>query len=115
MFLDCFRDLLNCSAEFFIEVDTKNATTGQVTKTWSSVQTADVGFWVDNSNETNVNDKFVDQATGTIVADPNNLITFTPTTKHKAVIGGVDYFIIGVDNVAHQDEVYLLKYRKENV
>lgn len=112
-FLDSFRDLLNKSALFEIEASIKDPVTGEITKGWTTEQTVSAGFWTDKSIETDINDKFKDDAIGKIVVDPAEL-TFTPTIKHRATIDSVVYFIEGVDNIADQDEVYLLTYRKEN-
>lgn len=110
-FLDDFRDLLNYSATFQVESTTKNSD-GVPVKSWATDQVVSAGFWTDNSQQTNINEKFVDQKLGTIVVDPNEL-TFTPTTKHRCEIDGEYYYIEGVDNSVFQGEVYFLKYRKE--
>ena len=112
MFLDSFRDLLTYECEFQVEQNVKNAR-GEPVKSWVKVQDSLVGIWASNSNETNLNDKFINQFVGMIVADPNEL-TFIPTNKHRAIIDSVIYYIEGPDDIAFQNEVYLLKYRREN-
>lgn len=110
-FLDDFRDLLDKSGTFEIESTIKNSE-GVPTKSWTTEQVVSCGFWTDNSQETNINDKFVDQNIGQIIVDPYDL-TFVPTTKHRCSINNTLYYIEGVDDSVNQGEVYFLKYRRE--
>lgn len=74
--------------------------------------TVSVGFWTSNSQETNVNDKFVNQKIGEMVVNKSEL-TFTIDTESFAVINGENYYIEGTDNIGLQGEVLLLTWRKE--
>lgn len=116
-FVDFFEDVTIdwlVSATFYKEVpgavDPITRIPGVDTKTL--LGTVNVGFWVDRSQETNINDKFVNDKTGKIVVNKSDL-TFTIDKTSVAVIDSEDYYIEGTDNIGFQNEILLLKYRKE--
>lgn len=111
--LDYFSDWMVTAT--FKEPTTTTNDEGQPSDSWSTVTDGsdiDVALWTDSSRETNVNDRFVDQTTGTALVDPGD-ISFTPDTRMRMEIDGVDYYIEGVDNVAEFGEMIVLKWRRE--
>lgn len=114
MILDHFTDWQKKTADFKKLVNTTNDA-GQPIEEWQTVSGGsgiDVNFWTDASRETNQNDRFVDQATGTALVDPAK-ISFAPDTTMKMVIDSKDYYIEGVDDVAALGDVYILTWRRE--
>ncbi len=112
--LDYFADWMKDTATFE-ELSTTTNSAGQPIESWSAVTDGaniDVALWTDSSRETNVNDRFVDQATGTALIDPGD-IPFTPDTTMRMDIDGVYYYVEGVDNVAGFNEMFVLKWRRE--
>lgn len=69
-----------------------------------------VNYWTDVSRETNVNDKFVDQATGSVLLPPKIAVDTTMWFE----IGGVKHYVVGVDNVAGMGEFTHVSWRREN-
>lgn len=99
----------------FEELSTTTNSAGQPVDTWSVISGAEsvpVNFWTDSSRKTDVNDRFVDQATGTVLVDPAD-IDFEPDTTMRMEIDSKYYYIVGVDDVAGFDEVYVLNWRRE--
>ena len=111
-FIDAFDCWITNKGDFHSK-DVDSTSEGTVT-TWPLTQASvDFGFYVEKSIQTNVNEKFIDNKTGTLVCRFRDL-TFTPKIDHKLIYNSEDYFIIGTDNVGLQNEVWLLKFRKEN-
>lgn len=108
-FMEFFEDWEIKTVSFYKEVETLDSN-GQTVKTPSLVGTSDCGTWVDTSIETNVNDKFVNSEVGRFALD---YPSFTIDTNTYALISSVKYYIIGVDNIASQNDVLLLTYRKD--
>jgi len=83
---------------------------GRQTETESTVESdVDVNFWTGSSQETNVNDKFVNQATGQAILPPD----ITVTTKMWMEDSEGKYYITGVDDVAEFGELTLVSWRRE--
>lgn len=110
-FLDCFAEEMNKTGSLQLEVTNKGAT-GQTSITWDVVETVTFGFWTDNSIQSNNNDKFVNDKTGTIILDPAK-VSILPGIKYKIVYNSEDYFITGNDDIAFMGEVYALNFKKE--
>ena len=112
--LTYFDNWRNATVTFEQFVSTTNAA-GQPIESWETVtgdENIKVNFWTDASRETNVNDRFVDQVTGTVLIKPNN-ITFKPDTTMRFSVDGVYYYVEGFDDVAGFGEVYVLSWRRE--
>lgn len=112
--LEYFEEWTTKTGTFEQYVSTTNAA-GQPIETWEAVtggEDVEVNFWTDSSRETNVNDRFVDQATGTLLVDPAQ-ISFKPDTTMRFNVAGKVYYIEGVDDVAAMGDVYVLKWRRE--
>ena len=112
--LTYFDNWRNATVTFEQFVSTTNAA-GQPIESWETVSGGEnikVNFWTDASRETNVNDRFVDQATGTVLIKPNN-ITFKPDTTMRFSVEGVYYYVEGFDDVAAFGDVYILSWRRE--
>lgn len=93
------------------ELTTTVNSSGQVVEGETTIASGlKVNYWTDNSQETNVNDKFVDQATGSMLVKNS---AFTPNTKQWAEIDGKVHYITGVDDVGGLGEFYVLKWRRE--
>lgn len=106
--LDYFDDIQNKTGTAYI----KNVTTdlqGRPVETYAVVQSnLKYGYQVDSSRQTNINDQFQNQETGTIFVKYEDL-EFVPSVDHKID----DMFIEGVDNVGGQDDFFELLYRRE--
>ena len=74
------------------------------------IATTEINYWTDNSNESNVNDKFVDQAVGRGILPPGIIVNTTMLME----IDGVDHYITGVDDVAGLGEITVVKWRRSN-
>lgn len=108
--------------EAFADWQTKTATIKSKTTTVDSAgvpqeteavvkASVKVNYWTNVSRETNVNDKFVDQATGTVLLPPS----ITVDTTMWMEIDGVKHYIIGVDPVAGMGEFTVVAWRRANV
>lgn len=106
--LDYFDDWQVYTGTAYQKQETRDSQ-GRITTSYTEVE-AEVLYaaWVDNSQQTNTDDQFLNQEVGRILIDPAD-ISFTPTVDHKID----DLFIEGVDNVAGFGEAYVLKYRRE--
>jgi len=87
-----------------------NPNTGIPEETEATVATVDINYWTDNSNESNVNDKFVNQAVGRAILPPGIIVKTTMLME----IDGVDHYITGVDDVAGLGEITVVKWRRSN-
>ena len=74
------------------------------------IATTEINYWTDNSNESNVNDKFVNQAVGRAILPPGIIVKTTMLME----IDGVDHYITGVDDVAGLGEITVVKWRRSN-
>lgn len=111
--IDYFNDWAKKTGTFQETTITTNAA-GQPVISWSAVTSGsnlDVQFWTDTSNETDVNDRFVDQKKGKMLLKHGII---TPTTKMRFYDGTNYYYIIGVDNVADFDEFYVISWRLDH-
>jgi hypothetical protein len=124
--MEYFTDWMPSSATLHRSVTTKNAA-GQTVTTIQNIDGIHTfGKWVDRSIQTNQNDKFVNSETGklaidyqkfyitTVVGQTSTTVEVIPAINWYALIGGVKYFIDGIDNVGSLNEVYLFEYHKEN-
>jgi len=68
-----------------------------------------VNYWTDVSAESNINDRFVDQATGSILLPSQ----YTVDTSMWFEADGVKHFITGVNNVAAMDRIVVVSWRRE--
>lgn len=68
-----------------------------------------VNYWTDVTRETNQNDRFVDQALGTILLDPGVSVS----TAMWFELDGVKHYITGVDDVAGMGEFTVVSWRRE--
>jgi hypothetical protein len=67
-----------------------------------------VNYWTDVSRETSTNDKFVDQAIGTILVPTS----YTLDTTMWFETDGEKHYITGVDNVAALDKILVVSWRR---
>lgn len=114
--IEYFRDWTKRTGSFYQKTVTTDPV-GRDVITWPLVSGGDnitVNFWTDNSLETLTSDKFVNQKTGRLLLDPAE-ITFTPDTTMKFTSEGIDYFIVGNDDVADFDEVLVLKWARDYI
>lgn len=112
--LEYFSDWQNVTGTFEQYVSTTNAA-GQPIESWVTVtggENVKVNFWTDSSRETNVNDRFVDQATGTFLINPAD-ISFAPDTTMRFNVNGTIYYVEGFDDTADFGQVYVLTWRRE--
>ncbi|MDA3939819.1 MAG: hypothetical protein PF693_10980 [Spirochaetia bacterium] len=108
--LEFFTDWQKKTANIKELITTKNDA-GQTVESETVIASGiTINWWIDNSNETNINDKFVDQVKGSALISPE----YTLNTKQWMEIDSVKYYIIGVDDVAGFGEVTLVKWRREN-
>lgn len=108
--IEYFKDWAKKTADFK-ELSTTVNSSGQVVESETEIATGlKVNYWTDNSNETNVNDKFVDQATGSILVKYS---AFTPNTQMWAEIDGKKHYITGVNDIGGLGEFWLLTWRRE--
>ncbi len=108
-FLDYFTDWAKKTATIK-ELTTSLNASGQVIESETTiVEDLVINWWTDVSNETNVNDKFVDQATGRALIPPE----YSMNTKMWMEIDSEKYYIIGVDNVAGFGEFTTVDWRRE--
>lgn len=111
-FLNYFDDWKTTTITVEEQTTTQNAA-GVPETEWSSVaEDIEVQFWTESTQETNVNDKFVDQRTGYFLLNPKS-IDFTPDNTMRFKIGSEIYYISGVDNIAHFNDVITVAWRKE--
>lgn len=112
-FINDFKDWFTDSCNFELEQNAQNPTTGEITKTWATVQ-SNVSFaiYTTNSVQTNVNDKFVNQKILECVFDIEDL-SITPTISHRILYNSEYYYIEGTDDIQEQGEVLILTLRKE--
>ena len=114
LMIEYFDDWAKVTGIFQENTVTTNSA-GQVVESWADKGSSlTVQFWTDSSNETNVNDRFVDQKTGRFLVTYSD-IDFTPTTQMRFKVSTTYYYITGVDNVANMDEFYVINWRLQNV
>jgi len=100
----------------FYELSTTN-TGGQTTDVWTKVSTCKVWIYTTSSIQLDKANQFVNQEVGNILYIPSEMLnesgkTFDITKPLKAIIGSIDYFIEGKDNISRFDEMEVLLYRK---
>ena len=114
-------------ATFTRTVTSKN-TAGQTVKTDQAISDGKifgVGKWADRSFQSNKNDKFFGENVGRLVipyqgfsvsvtvGTVTTISSVIPDNTWIATVDGVRYFVEAVDNVADQNEIYVLTVRKE--
>lgn len=114
-------------ATFTRTVTSKNAA-GQTVKTNQTISDGkafNVGKWADRSFQSNKNDKFFGENVGRFVipyqgftvsvtvGTVTTVSSVVPDNTWIATVDGVRYFVEAVDNVADQNEIYVLTVRKE--
>lgn len=123
--MEYLTDWMPTSATLHRTVTSKNAA-GQTVITINNIDGIHTfGKWVDRSIQTNQNDKFVNSEIGklaidyqkfyitTVVGQTSTTVEVIPAINWYATIGGVKYFIDGIDNIGSLNEVYLFEYHKE--
>ena len=68
-----------------------------------------VNFWTDQSVESNVNDKFVDQATGRVILPHAVAVDTTMWLE----IDGEKHYVTGVDDVGGFGDVLVVSWRRQ--
>lgn len=108
-FRDEFKDWQNLTGDFQVSQSTVNSS-GQPVENWVTIHSSvSVNFWTDQSRETSINDKFVDQATGSMVVDP----TLGIDTTYRFLVGADEYYITGKDDIGEFEETRLLSWRRQ--
>jgi len=123
--MEYFTEWMPTSATLHRTIRTKNAA-GQTVNTIQNLDGVhNFGKWVNQSIQTNQNDKFVNMETGKLAIDYKKfyitvVVGQTSTTSEVipdvtwyAMIGGVKHFIDGIDNIGSLNEVYLFEYHKD--
>src|SRR6056297_3460362 len=106
MILDYFDEWKTLTGTFEQKESTTNSA-GVPIESWETVtggEDIEVNYWTDSSRETNVNDRFVDQATGTFLVKPEK-ISFKPDNTMRFNVDGTYYYVEGFDDVVGFGEV----------
>lgn len=89
-----------------VQEKTVTYTNGQSETTYASKFTAEALFWKGAMRESNINDQIREQTDATVVYDYDS--TKVPVNTDRVVINSKTYEVIGVDNIAEQNEVMMV-------
>lgn len=117
--LEYFSDWMPVEAKLYKVVSTKNSI-GQTVLTKTAIDGVyKFAKWVTASQQTDLNDKFVNNEIGKLAIAYRKFYIGTveqvPDITWYAVIGGVKYFIDGIDNIGSMNETYVFAYHKDRI
>lgn len=110
--LEYFEDWQKKTVTFQGPVTTVDSSGIPVTTFGNLQENVAVNWWIDTSQVTNKNDKFVNDVVGKILVNPDTL-TIDLSTAQQFTDSTYTYYITGYDDIANFEDVCVISWRRE--